>query len=312
MSTDTPNKLFCFGYGYVAHALATALKAKDDSWIIAGTTRDVAKQRVMRAEGVQAWLFDTDHPLDDPLSAMDGVTHLLLSVPPDDNGDPAFVFHEEDIALMSGLKWVGLLSTTSVYGDRDGAWVDEDGEIRPTNKRGSRRALAEAQWLTLFETHGIPVHVFRLAGIYGPGRSALDAVKAGNTRRIDKPGHAFNRVHIDDIVQTLMASMAQPNAGRAYNVADDLPAQSHEVIGYAYELMGKEPPPVIPFDMADQAPMARSFYLDNKRVSNKRIKQELGVKLKHPDYKSGLRACREAELATSHNVFRFLNLDSEG
>lgn len=244
------NKLFCFGYGYVAHALAQDLKANDPSWVIAGTTRDVAKQRVLRGElGIQAWLFDSDHPLDDPVSALDGVTHILISIPPDDSGDPTFQLHEQDLAMLTKhVKWVGLLSTTSVYGDRDGAWVDEEGELRPTNKRGSRRALAEAQWMSLFSDYDLPVHVFRLAGIYGAGRSALDAVRAGISRRIDKPGHAFNRVHIEDIVQVLEASMKKPNPGRAYNVADDNPAQSHEVIGYAYELLGKTPPPVIPFN----------------------------------------------------------------
>jgi nucleoside-diphosphate-sugar epimerase len=226
---------------------------------------------------------------------------MLLSIPPDDNGDPAFNFHGEDIATLDSLQWAGLLSTTSVYGDRDGGWVDEDSEQRPTNKRGSRRSLAEAQWLSLHADAAnekrFPIQIFRLAGIYGPGRSALDAVRAGNSRRINKPGHAFNRVHIDDIVGTLIASMAHPNPGRAYNVSDDEPAPSFEVIGMAADLLGMTPGPIIPFDQADQAPMARSFYLDNKRVKNDRIKQELGVTLKHPTYREGLKACLDAERA---------------
>lgn len=288
-------KLFCFGYGYTAQALAQALLESDPHWIIAGTTRDLVKQRTLRAQGKQMYLFDDNHPLDDPLTALEGTTHLLLSIPPDDNGDPAFTFHADDLLQIDTLKWVGLVSTTAVYGDRDGGWVDEDSEIRPTNKRGSRRALAEAQWLSLHASYRMPVHIFRLAGIYGPGRSALDAVRAGNSRRIDKPGHAFNRVHIDDIVQVLIASMEKPNPGRAYNVSDDRPSPSHEVIAIACELLGMPVAELIPFEQVDQAPMARSFYLDNKRVSNRRVKEELGVSLKYPDYRSGLAACLDAE-----------------
>lgn len=288
-------KLFCFGYGYVAQALAQTLKEQDPSWQIAGTTRDLEKLRAIKAQGVQAYLFDDDHPLDDPFVALDSVTHVLISTPPDDNGDPAFTLHADDLSRIDTIQWIGLLSSTSVYGDRDGGWVDEQSEQRPTNKRGSRRALAEAQWLSLHANDRMPVHIFRLAGIYGPGRSALDAVRAGNSRRIDKPGHAFNRAHVDDIVQVLMASMNKPNPGQAYNVSDDVPSPSHELIAEACKLLKLPVPPLIPFDEVDQAPMARSFYLDNKRVKNELIKSELGVKLKHPDYTSGLKACLDAE-----------------
>lgn len=290
-----PKKLFCFGYGYTAQALGETLKKQDPSWTIAGTTRDLQKLRALKSEGVQTYLFDDDHPLDDPFVALDGTTHLLLSVPPNDNGDPAFTFHADDLMQIDTIQWVGLMSSTAVYGDRDGGWVDENSEQRPTNKRGSRRALAEAQWLSLHANDRLPVHIFRLAGIYGPGRSALDAVRAGNSRRIDKPGHAFNRIHVDDIVQVLMASMDHPHPGRAYNVSDDEPAPSHALIEKSCELLGMAVPPLIPFDQVDQAPMARSFYLDNKRVKNDLIKTELGVKLKYPDFRSGLTACMEAE-----------------
>jgi nucleoside-diphosphate-sugar epimerase len=288
-------KLFCFGYGYTAQALAETLKAHDSGWSIAGTTRDLEKRRALKAQGIQTYLFDDDHPLDDPLMALEGATHLLLSVPPNDNGDPAFTYHADDLLRIDTLEWVGLLSSTAVYGDRDGGWVDETSEQRPTNKRGSRRALAEAQWLSLHALYRMPVHIFRLAGIYGPGRSALDAVRAGNSRRIDKPGHAFNRIHVDDIVDVLIASMKHPHPGQAYNVSDDLPAPSHELIAESCRLLGLPVPPLIPFDQVDQAPMARSFYLDNKRVKNELIKSELGVTLKYPDYKSGLKACMDAE-----------------
>ena len=153
---------------------------------------------------------------------------------------------------------------------------------------------AEQEWLSLFHHNGLPVHIFRLAGIYGPGRSALDSVRAGVARRINKPGQVFNRIHVEDIVQVLMASMARPNPGAAYNLADDDPVPSWEVITYACELLGIEPPPILPYNEADMAPIARSFYSDNKRVG-KRIKTELGVQLKYPDYKKGIEACLAAE-----------------
>jgi len=311
--TPTPKKLFCFGYGYTAQMLAqTLLDTEPGQWTICGTTRDITKLRALKAKGIQMFLFDDDHPLDDPFMALDGVTHLLLSIPPSDNGDPVFNNHAEDLVRNETLQWVGLLSTTGVYGDREGGTVDEESELRPVNKRGSRRALAEAQWNSVYSSYRMPIHTFRLAGIYGPGRSALDAVRAGNSRRIDKPGHAFNRIHVDDIVQVLIASMHKPHAGRAYNVSDDRPSPSHEVIARACELLDMPITPLIPFDSVDQAPMARSFYLDNKRVSNQRIKDELGVILKYPDFVSGLAACLAAERTDRMPMDFFLGGDSAG
>lgn len=312
MAKEGPKKLFCFGYGYVAQALANALRERDPSWKIAGTTRDMEKFRALKATGVQMYLFDDDHPLDDPFIALEGVTHILLSIPPNDLGDPAFSYHAEDLLRLPNIEWIGLLSSASVYGDREGGWVDEDSELRPTNKRGSRRAMAEAQWQSLNASWDIPVHIFRLAGIYGPGRSAIDAVRAGNSRRIEKPGHAFNRIHVEDIVQVLMASMDKPNAGRAYNLADDKPTPSHELIAHACTLLGLPVPPLIPFDAVDQAPIARSFYLDNKRVSNQRIKDELGVKLKYPDYTTGLEACLAAERSNKMPMSFFIGEPARG
>jgi nucleoside-diphosphate-sugar epimerase len=312
MHSQPPKKLFCFGYGYTAQALAQTLKQQDPSWVISGTTRDMDKLRALKADGINMYLFDDDHPLDDPFVALDGVTHLLLSIPPTDQGDPAFRFHADDLLRIESLQWIGLLSTTGIYGDRDGGWVNEESEIRPTNKRGSRRALAEAEWNSLYASWQLPVHIFRLAGIYGPGRCALDAVRAGNSRRIDKPGHAFNRIHVDDIVQILMASMAKPHAGRIYNVSDDLPSPSHELIAYACGLLGMPISPLIPFDTVDQAPIARSFYLDNKRVDNIRIKEELEVILKYPTFKQGLDACLEAERRNHMPMDFFRHGESSG
>lgn len=291
----TDKKLFCFGYGYTGDYLGQALK-KAGGWTIAGTTRDPEKRRFLKNLGVRGYMFDYTQPLEDPQLFLKGTTHLLISTPPADNGDPTFLMHEDDILSIPTLEWVGYLSSTSVYGDRSGEWVDENSEVRPSTKRGSRRARAEAQWLSL-AGQGVPVHVFRLAGIYGPGRSALDSVRAGIARRIDKPGHAFSRIHIDDIVQVLMASMAKPNPGAVYNLADDLAAPSHAVIAEACDMLGLTPPPLIKYDDADMAPIARSFYSDNKRIKNDRIKNELGVVLKHPTFMEGLQDCLAKEQA---------------
>lgn len=289
-------KLFCFGYGYTCDYLAHDLMRKGN-WSVAGTTRDPEKKAFLRNHGVKAYLFDYEHPLGDPYSILEGTTHLLISTPPDDSGDPAFAMHAEDILKIKSLEWVGYLSTTGVYGDRDGGTVDELSEIRPNNQRGSRRVRAEAQWYSLFEEAGIPVHIFRLAGIYGPGRSALDSVRAGVARRINKPGQVFNRIHVEDIVQTLIASMNRPNPGAAYNLSDDDPVPSWQVITYACEILGITPPPLMPYEEADMAPIARSFYKDNKRVLNNRIKNELGVKLLYPNYQVGIESCLAAESA---------------
>lgn len=288
--------LFCFGYGYTCDHFGTALMRKG-GWTIGGTTRDVEKKAQMQDTGIRAFLFDYRQPLTDPRHFLKGVTHLLLSAPPDDSGDPAFLMHGDDIAAMKDLQWVGYLSSTGVYGDRMGRWVDENAEVRPTTKRGSRRARAEEQWRGLAAKHGLPLHIFRLAGIYGPGRSALDSVRAGVARRIEKRNHAFNRIHVEDIVQILQASMENPRPGAIYNLADDNPAPSHEVIAYACEMLGLMPPPLIPFDEADMVPMARSFYAENKRVKNTLLKEELGVALKYPDYRAGLQGCLEWERA---------------
>ena len=188
------NKVFCFGHGYSCDYLGHELSAR--GWSVAGTTRDPEKREALRARGIETHLFDYECPLPDPLYVLRDTTHLVISTPPGDEGDPAFLMHAEEILQLPSLQWVGYLSTTGVYGDRDGEWVDENSEIRPNSKRGSRRVKAEEQWLSLFEQEGLPVHVFRLAGIYGPGRSALDTIRAGVARRIEKPGHAFSRIHV--------------------------------------------------------------------------------------------------------------------
>jgi nucleoside-diphosphate-sugar epimerase len=270
-------RLLCFGLGYSARALAERLAA--DGWSVCGTSR---------GGGDGTCRFDRDHPL--PASVFAGVSHLLVSVPPDDAGDPVLAVHGADIAALPHLAWLGYLSTTGVYGDRGGGWVDENAELRPSGVRGRRRVAAETGWRELWRDKGVPVHVFRLAGIYGPGRSPFAALRAGTAKRIDKPGHCFSRIHVDDLAVVLAASIARPRPGAIYNVCDDEPAASADVVAYAAELLGMEPPPLMPFDAAELSPLAKSFWDDNKRTSNALIKAELGVALRYPDYRAGLTA----------------------
>lgn len=281
------NRLFSFGLGYTAQALAARLQG--EGWDVAGTTRDASHRRDLAARGWQVHLFDRDNPL--PASALSGTTHLLSSVPPDDAGDPVLDRHAADIAALGGLAWAGYLSTTGVYGDREGGEVDETAKRHPASQRGRRRVAAEDGWLDLWRDNGIPLHIFRLAGIYGPGRNALETVRAGQARRIRKPGQVFGRIHRDDIVQALCASMARPNPGAAYNLADDEAAPPDEVIAHACALLGVEPPPLQDFEAVKDSlsPMALSFYGESKRVSNRRIKDELGVTLNWPTYREGLK-----------------------
>jgi nucleoside-diphosphate-sugar epimerase len=287
-------RLFCFGLGYSALALARRLHA--GGWTVGGTCRGEDKRDALAREGIEAHVLDRDRPLDDVTAALAGTTHLLSSVPPDAAGDPVLARHGGAIAAIGRtLAWVGYLSTTGVYGDRAGGWVDESSALQPTGERGRRRCAAEAAWLALWQQHGVPVHLFRLAAIYGPGRSALDQVRSGTARRIDKPGQVFSRIHVEDIAAALEASMARPHPGTVYNLCDDAPAAPQTVIDFACALLGVAPPPVVAFDQADLSPTARSFYDDNKRVANTRMKQELGVRLRYPDYRAGLRALLAGE-----------------
>jgi nucleoside-diphosphate-sugar epimerase len=274
-------KLICFGLGYTARALAARLAPDCE---VLGTSRD-------GSHGTRR--FDRDHPL--PPDAFVGVTHILVSIPPDATGDPVLDRHADDIAAAERLGWLGYLSTTGVYGDRGGGWVDEQSALRPSGERGRRRTAAEAGWLELWRRRGVPVHVFRLAAIYGPGRSPFAALRAGTARRIDKPGQVFSRIHIDDLAGVLIASMARPRPGSVYNVCDDEAAAPGEIVACAASLLGLPPPPLVALEDAALSPLARSFYDDSKRVSNALIKRELGVVLRYPDYRAGLAAILAAE-----------------
>ncbi len=278
--------LFCFGLGYSALALARLLVP--EGWTVTGTCRGAENAALLRALGFSAELFDRERPL--PADALRGLTQVLISVPPDAAGDPVFDLHGGDIAASPDLAWLGYLSTTGVYGDRDGGWVDETSALLPTGERGRRRVAAERGWLDLWRNRGAPIHIFRLAAIYGPGRSPFAALRAGTAKRVDKPGQVFSRIHVDDLARVLRASIARPRPGAVYNVCDDDPAPPEAVVAYAAELLGIAPPPLAPLDRAELSPMARSFYDDNKRVRNALLKSELGVALRYPDFRAGLAA----------------------
>ena len=281
-------KLFCFGLGFSAETLAKRLAAK--GWSIAGTARDIANIERLRGEGHEVVRFTGEPDNAEVVAALAGTTHLLHSIPPGHDGDPVLRHYRSEIADLPTLQWIGYLSTVGVYGNSAGAVVDETTEPHPNNERTRARVAAESGWLALGQEIGCPAQVFRLAGIYGPGRSAIDKLKAGTARRIIKPGQVFNRIHVEDIASVLEASIARPRAGAIYNVADDEPAPPEDVITYAAELLGVEPPPEVPFDEADLSPMARSFYGDTRRISNALIKSELGVRLAYPNYREGLKA----------------------
>ena len=294
MRTARDKRLFCFGYGFSASALGALLGSA--GWTLAGTRRTPDDCQALTDAGIDAVPFARETPLEDPAEWLAGTTHILLSIPPDAEGDPAIVCHGAAIAAIENLEWIGYLSTTGVYGDTGGAWVDESAPPVPTSARGRRRVEAEKRWLELGEEHGVAVHVFRLAGIYGPGRNALAAVRRGTAKRIDNPGQVFSRVHVADIAQVLAASIARPRAGAIYNVCDDEPAAAADVVAHACALLGVAPPPLTRLEEADLSPMARSFYADNRRVSNDRIKTELGVTLHYPNYRAGLAALLAEEV----------------
>lgn len=291
MTSDTPQPaphLFVFGYGYSAAALGRLLLPQ--GWRITGTTRNPDKAARMESEGIGAVLWPGTEP------DLSGVTHLLASAAPLPEGDPVIVSHRAQLAeIAPDLSWAGYLSTTGVYGDHSGGWVDETTPLTPATARGQARVEAEAAWQELAAETGLPLHIFRLAGIYGPGRGPFAKVRAGTARRIVKPGQVFSRTHVEDIAQVLAASIARPRPGAVYNVCDDDPAPPQDVIAHAAELLGLPPPPEVPWTEAEMTPMARSFYAESKKVRNDRIKDELGVTLRYPDYRSGLAALLKAE-----------------
>ena len=295
MTASDPSQptMLILGAGYSGKAVARRLLRA--GWRVRGTSRTADGARALCEAGLDGFVANAETL--SPAMAT-GATALLASAPPTDQGDPVLPRLETLPAdAWRTLHWIGYLSTTGVYGDAGGAWVDETTRPNPANDRGRRRLIAETQWFEFGAKLGVPTHVFRLPGIYGTGRSALDDVRAGKARRIDKPGQVFSRIHVDDIARTVLASLERPRHGAIYNVADDEPAPSAEVVAHACKLLGVEPPPLVAYETiaAELSPMGREFYATNRRIANGLIKRELGVRLAYPTYREGLQAILESE-----------------
>ncbi len=280
--------LLCFGFGFSAKVLAARLSY--EGWRITGTHRTGEGAAPIREPGYEAALFDGNSASVDVVEALQSATHIVISAPPGEAGDPVLVHHGQDIANAPNLIWAGYLSTVGVYGDHGGGWVDETTPASPCSERSKRRLKAENAWLAIEQAGAVRVQVFRLSGIYGPGRSAVEQIKSGRARRIIKPGQVFNRIHVEDIAGALEAAIGQRGSHSIYNVTDDEPAPPQDVIAYAAELLGVAAPPEIAYAEADLSPMAKSFYAELKRVKNDRIKSDLGLQLRYPTYREGIAA----------------------
>lgn len=296
--------MLCLGYGYTAKRLAPRLIK--EGWRIAGTTRSPEKAGSIAAEGIEPVLWRgatlDGNTQENALTqaTFDGANAVLVSTGPSENGCPALAAAEAALAERASLsdrplQWIGYLSSNGVYGNHDGAWVDENTPPAPTGARGKRRLAAENVWRAFADTHNLPLVIFRLPGIYGPGRSAFDRLRSGDATRMVKPGQVFSRAHVDDIATAVKASLEAPSAGALYNVADDEPAPPQDVTAYAAQLLGIEPPPETPLDETQISPMAKSFWADNKRVSNALMKSALGVQLAYPSFREGLKAIQDEE-----------------
>ncbi|MGD9784795.1 MAG: SDR family oxidoreductase [Hyphomicrobiaceae bacterium] len=286
------NVLLCLGLGFSARRIVELLDPVE--WHVIGTATSSAGLARLSSLGIEGLAFDGSAAASELAAALKRATHLLVSAPPGADGDPLLRCHRADIVAAPSLSWIGYLSTIGVYGDRHGGWVDETDAAAPTSTRSRQRAEAERAWLALRAETAARVVLFRLAGIYGPGRSAIDSVLDGRARRIVKPGQMFNRIHVDDIAQAVLASMAGHGTADILNVTDDEPAPPQDVIAHAARLLGCPLPPEVPYDSADLSPMARSFYAESKRVRNDLLKRDLGLTLRHPTYREGLAAIAAA------------------
>ena len=278
--------LFVFGLGY--SALHFVRQHRNGFVRIGGSVRTIEKRDALRAEGIDAFVFD-DEAITSFLHDCDDV---VVSIGPGDNGDPALRDYRTQLQDMPLLQRIVYLSTVGVYGDHGGARVDESSELRPLSLRSRQRLQAEEAWREFSREKGCDLHILRLAGIYGPGRSAIDNLRNGKAKRIVKPGQVFNRVHVEDIARTIDACLKRPpgDGCRIWNVTDDEPAPPQDVVAHAAQLLDIPPPPETPFDEADMTPMARSFYGENKRVANRALREDLGVALLYPTYREGLRS----------------------
>lgn len=285
--------LFCFGCGYSATRLARLIRAEGGR--VSGTSRSAEGVAKLQAEGITGWPFDGSAPV--PADALRGVTDILISIPPGDAGDGVLTHHPDLADLCETLGWVGLLSTTGVYGDVAGVWIDESCPTAPLTQANRNRVAAEESWLDFGDRTGVPVQVFRLPGIYGPHRSPFARLRSGKGQRIVKPGQVFNRIHVADIVAALRLGMDRPRAGPVFHLADGNPAPADEVLCFAATLIGVSPPPEVAFDDPAVSPMARHFYAECKRLDITHAREELGFAPAYPDYQSGLRAILDEEQA---------------
>ena len=285
--------VFFFGMGYSSLATARAIHEIIDPTIpISGTTRSEETVERFADSPYRLHVFDGTRPGLTLGPDLRKATHVILSIPPNDSGDPALNLHLPDLDAAEDLQWLCYFSTVGVYGDFGGAWIDETATTRPLNKRSQQRVTVEQQWRDYADERGIPLMILRLAGIYGPGRSSFDKLREGTARRIIKPGQVFNRIHVEDIGR-ITALAAQHKLAGTFNLADDEPAPPQDLVAYAAKLMDVPPPPDLPFESAQMTEMARSFYSDNKRVSNKAIKAALETDLRYPNYRVGLDAIFE-------------------
>ncbi|WP_295145054.1 SDR family oxidoreductase [uncultured Reyranella sp.] len=283
-------RLFIFGLGF--SGLEIAKLARAQGWAVAGTCTSEEKAGRLREAGIEAHRFDGSTALS--TEAFGDTTHVICTIAPGESGDPAL---RTCRALLGRARWLGYLSTTGVYGSHDGGWVDETTPALPTQPRSRQRLAAEQAWRDLASETKASLHIMRLPGIYGPGRSTLDRVRAGTAQRIDKPGQFFSRIHVEDLAASALKATTRESGTEIWNVADDLPAPNADVIAYACELLGRPVPPAIPWDEAapTMSAMARSFYAESRRVRNEKLKRELGVVLRYPTYREGLKAILAAE-----------------
>ena len=282
--------VFFFGMGYSSLATAHAIHEMiDPGATIAGTTRSEDGVERLAESDYRMHVFDGTAAGATLQADLRQATHVVQSIPPTDAGDPVLTLHRADLDAAQNLEWLCYFSTVGVYGDFGGSWIDESAATRPLNKRSVQRVETEQAWRDYAAARGVPLLVLRLAGIYGPGRSAFDKLREGTARRIVKPGQVFNRIHVEDIGR-VTALAARARLDGTYNLADDEPAPPQDLISYAAEALGVPAPPDTPFEEAEMTPMARSFYSDNKRVSNRAIKAALGIELLYPTYRVGLDA----------------------
>ncbi len=286
-------RLFIFGYGYSAKAIANELK--DECEWIAGTSRDDDKLASMKADGVQAYQFDGYQPNPEIGKALQEATHLLVSAGPDAQVDPALNCHRLDIANASNLKWIGYLSTVGVYGDHKGEWIDEKAPCHPVSQRSTERVAAEGAWQNFAGQMGLPLSIFRLAGIYGPGRNGMVNLSKGRGRRINKKGQVFNRIHVDDIALAVSIAAKKKKDG-IFNVSDMEPAPPQDVVEFAANLMGVDVPPLQDFETMKLSPMARSFYGECKRCKNDKLLKLIGGEMRYPTYREAFSEMWEKDI----------------